>query len=116
MIERSKRVAELISREISLVLEFKINDSRLKDVTIIGAEASKDLKSCKVFFSVMGSEKDINKAVNGFKSSKNYIKKEVFSKVLLRVVPELTFEYYGGLQKASEINKIIDDYNKGLRK
>ncbi len=111
MIERNKRVGELIAREVSLALEFKVNDNRLKNVTIIGAEASKDLKFCKIFFSVMGSEKEINKALSGFKSSKNFIKKEVFSKVLLRVVPEITFEYYGGLQKAFEINRIINEHN-----
>lgn len=111
MIERNKRVGGLIAREVSLALEFKVNDNRLKNVTIIGAEVSKDLKFCKIFFSVIGPEKEIKKALSGFKSSKNFIKKEVFSKVLLRVVPEITFEYYSGLQKAFEINRIINEYN-----
>ncbi|MCL4542639.1 MAG: 30S ribosome-binding factor RbfA [Deltaproteobacteria bacterium] len=116
MIERNKRVGELIAREVSLVLEFKVNDNRLKNVTIIGAEVSKDLKFCKVFFSVIGFEKEIKKALDGFKSSKNFIKREIFSKVLLRVVPEITFEYYNGLQKASEINRIINEHNLADRK
>ncbi len=110
MIERSKRVAELIAREVSLCLEFEVNDKRLKNVTIINAEISKDLKFCKIFFSVMGSEKEIKKALSGFESSKNFIKKIVFSKVLLRVVPEIRFEYYNGLQQAFEINNIINNY------
>lgn len=111
MIERDKRVAELIGREISLCLSFEVNDNRLKNVTIINAEISKDLKFCKVFFSVMGGEKEIKKAFSGFASSKNFIKRTVFSKVLLRVVPELKFEYYDGLKKASEISEIINRYN-----
>ena len=111
LIERNKRVGELIAREVSLALEFKVNDNRLKNVTIIGAEASKDLKFCKIFFSVIGTEKEVNKALSGFQSFKNFIKKEVFSKVLLRVVPEITFEYYGGLQKAFEVNRIINEHN-----
>ncbi|MDA8157775.1 MAG: 30S ribosome-binding factor RbfA [Deltaproteobacteria bacterium] len=111
MIERNKRVAELIAREVSLCLEFEVNDARLKNVTIISAEISKDLKFCKVFFSVLGSEKEVKKALSGFESSKNFIKKIVFSKVLLRVVPEIRFEYYGGLQKAFDINTIINSYN-----
>lgn len=111
MIERNKRVAELIAREVSLCLEFEVNDIRLKNVTVISAEISKDLKFCKIFFSVIGSEKEIKKALNGFESSKNFIKKIVFSKVLLRVVPEIKFEYYDGLKKAYNINMIIHDYN-----
>ena len=114
MIERNKRVAELIAREISLCLEFEVNDNRLKNVTIINAEISKDLKFCKIFFSVLGSEKEIKKALSGFESSKNFIKKNVFSKVLLRVVPEIRFEYYGGLQKVSDINEIINRHNSEL--
>ena len=110
MIERNKRVAELIAREVSLCLEFEVNDTRLKNVTIIRAEISKDLKFCKIFFSVMGSEKEIKKALSGFGSSKNFIKKVVFSKVLLRVVPEIRFEYYDGLKQAYEINNIINNY------
>ena len=110
MIERNKRVTELIAREVSLCLEFEVNDTRLKNVTIIRAEISKDLKFCKIFFSVMGSEKEIKKALSGFESSKNFIKKVVFSKVLLRVVPEIRFEYYDGLKQAYEINNIINNY------
>lgn len=112
MIERNKRVGELIAREVSIALEFKVNDNRLKNVTIISAEASKDLKFCKIFFSVIGGEKEIKLARNGFKSSKNFLKKEVFSKVLLRVVPDLAFEYYDGLRQADEISRIINEYKK----
>ncbi|MHB1697194.1 MAG: 30S ribosome-binding factor RbfA [bacterium] len=111
MIERNKRVAELIAREVSLCLEFEVNDNRLKNVTVISAEISKDLKFCKIFFSVIGSEKEIKKALSGFESSKNFIKRTVFSKVLLRVVPDIRFEYYDGLRKAFDINMIIHNYN-----
>lgn len=121
MIERNKRVGELIAREVSLVLEFKINDNRLKNVTIIGAEASKDLKFCRIFFSVaclhkngtktaIDTEKEVKKALSGFNSSKSFIKREVFSKVLLRITPELAFQYDAGIEKASRIFKIINDH------
>lgn len=129
MIERNKRVAELIAREVSLVLEFKINDDRLKNVTILRAEISKDLRYCKIFFSVIAIkngniyapqdntysayiEKEVKKAMNGFKSSKHFIKKEVFSKVLLRLIPDLSFEYDPGIEQSSKILKIINDNNK----
>jgi ribosome-binding factor A len=120
MIERNRRVGELIAREVSLVLEFKINDNRLKNVTIIGAEASKNLKFCRIFFSVtclhkngiktFDTEREVKKALNGFNSSKSFIKREVFSRVLLRSTPELAFQYDAGIEKASRIFKIINDY------
>ncbi len=116
MIERNKRVAELIAREVSLCLAFEVNDNRLRNVTVINAEISKDLKFCKIFFSVMGSEKEVKKALSGFESSKNFIKKIVFSKVLLRVVPEIRFEYCDGLQKSFDINTIINNYNSAKQK
>ncbi|MHB1680081.1 MAG: 30S ribosome-binding factor RbfA [bacterium] len=129
MIERNKRVAELIAREVSLVLKFKINDDRLKNVTVIRAEISKDLRYCKIFFSVIAMkngniydskdtnysdyiEKEVKKVMSGFKSSKNFIKKEVFSKVLLRLIPDLSFEYDPGIEQSSRILKIINDNNK----
>lgn len=113
MIKRNERVSNLIAREVSLCLEFKVNDNRLKNVTVLNAEVSKDLKFCKIFFSVIGPEKEIKKALSGFESSKNFIKREVFSKVLLRVVPDIRFEYYGGLHEAYKINMIINEYNSG---
>ncbi|RZD15618.1 MAG: 30S ribosome-binding factor RbfA [Candidatus Acididesulfobacter guangdongensis] len=129
MIERNKRVAELIAREVSLVLEFKINDDRLKNVTILRAEISKDLRYCKIFFSVIAIkngniydmqdstysdyiEKEVKKVMSGFKSSKHFIKKEVFSKVLLRLIPDLSFEYDPGIEQSSRILKIINDNKK----
>ena len=54
--KRSDRVAEVIQREIGMLLVNGVKDPRLVMVTITGAKVSDDLKHANVYFSVHGNE------------------------------------------------------------
>jgi ribosome-binding factor A len=52
---RQQQVADLIQREISVLIQRELKDPRLGFVTITSVEVSPDLRHARVFYSVMGT-------------------------------------------------------------
>jgi ribosome-binding factor A len=55
---RSSRVAHQIQRALSELIRREVRDPRLGMVTLTEVQVSKDLSYAKVFYSVLGAEKD----------------------------------------------------------
>jgi len=105
--KRADRVGDAIRREISEMLIRGIKDPRVASVTITRVQISDDLRVARVYFSVIGSETDRKKSIDGLNSAKGYIKREMGRRVQLRYVPDLVFEYDPSLEYADHINRLI---------
>lgn len=88
---RQDKVQEALKREISSIIQYKLNDPRLGFVTITNVEITKDLRYAKVFFSVLGKEEQYKKTKQALASALGFIRKEVATHLELRFVPELSF-------------------------
>ncbi len=55
---RVARLAEAIRETVSSAVLFSLRDPRIKNVTVIRAEVTPDLRGAKVYVSIMGSERD----------------------------------------------------------
>jgi len=55
--KRTDRVGHLIQMELSQIVLHKLKDPRLGFVTITHVDVAPDLKSARVFYSVLGDEK-----------------------------------------------------------
>ena len=51
---RTRRVAELVQRELARLLEEEVSDPRIRLITITAVEVSKDLRHAKVYVTGMG--------------------------------------------------------------
>ena len=57
---RKARITSLIKEEISLILQGELKDPRIGFVSVLGAEPTIDLKECKIFVSILGSENELH--------------------------------------------------------
>jgi len=110
---RSERVAEEIRKEIATMLFGEVHDPRIGFVTITKVMISKDLRQAKVYFSMIGSEEEKEKTIEGLQSASGYLKREIGKRLKLRHFPELTFKFDDSLEYASRIEKIIKDIKNG---
>ena len=88
---RIEKIAELIRNEISLILQRKIFDPRIKLVSVQQVELMKDMKLAKVHISVFGDHENQQEAFNALSNAKGYIKSELAHRVLLRFLPDIEF-------------------------
>ena len=104
---RTARVASVIREVVSTTILLELRDPRIKNVTVLGAEVSPDLRYAKVRISVMGTEKDAALTLHGLNSARGYIQSKVADRVKTRYTPELRFEIDSGVQKSAEASKIL---------
>lgn len=104
---RTAKVAEAIREVVATSILFGLRDPRVADVTILSVEAAGDLKTAKVFVSVMGDEKKQNLCMHGLTSSRGFLQRKIADQLDLRYTPVLTFVLDNGIKKSVEASRIL---------
>ncbi|MGE4618725.1 MAG: 30S ribosome-binding factor RbfA [Planctomycetota bacterium] len=104
---RRSRVSSLIREEIARILQFDLKDPRIGFVTIQAAEPTIDLKECKIYVSIMGSESQQRTSLRGLEAARGRIQSLLTSRVRLRETPVLRFILDESIQKTLEIEEKI---------
>ncbi|MCX5678483.1 MAG: 30S ribosome-binding factor RbfA [Candidatus Omnitrophica bacterium] len=110
--QRMGRVQEAIRQEVSKILHDEIRDPRLGFLTITGVELTKDLRYARIYFSVLGEDKDKKLALKGLNSAKGYIKGLLGDRVKLRYMPEIEFKIDETLERTQRIYELFDKIKK----
>jgi ribosome-binding factor A len=106
--KRLDRVNQLIKEEISLLLQRELKDPRLGFVTVTGVETTKDLRSAKVFVSVLGDEGHWSGSLAALGSARGFIRNWLRHHLDLRVTPELDFRADRSMEHAARIQKLLE--------
>ena len=112
---RQRQVAELIHRELSLLLMHDTRDPRLAEVTITGVEVTADLLLARVHFTVMGGAEQEQEALLGFEHAKGYLRTQLAGRVELRFAPDLAFHVDRSAAYARRINELLDQISTSQR-
>ena len=127
-IDRTRRVSELIRRELSTLIIREISDGRIRNVSINGVTVSRDLKYATIFFSSLDGNtpsSQESKTMEG-KSNKRpppsiekvlnnaagYLRRLLSQNVQLRITPTLVFKYDDSIQRGVEMSSLIESLNK----
>lgn len=110
MTRRAERVSSLIRQKISVILQEQANDPRLRNfISITGVTTSDDLKQVKIYVSVMGQEADnAQDVLKGLKAATGFLRRELGKHLVLRFIPELTFELDDSIEHGARMLNLID--------
>lgn len=112
MSQRPERVQEALRQEISRIVHNEMKDPRLGFITITGVELTKDLRYAKVYFSVLGEEKEKKLALKGLNSARGYIKGLVADRIKLRFMPQIEFKIDETLEHTRKIYDLLAKLKK----
>ena len=110
--QRNERVQEALRQEISRILQNEIKDPRIGFLTVTKVDLTKDLRYARVYFSVLGEDKDKALAIKGLNSAKGYLKGLLSEKIKLRFMPELEFKIDESLEHTKHVYDILDQLKK----
>ncbi|NIR47546.1 30S ribosome-binding factor RbfA [candidate division KSB1 bacterium] len=105
--KRSKRVAQLLREEISKIITQELKDPLIGMVTVTTIKLTEDLKSARVFVSIIGDNDAINKSLRGLERAKNWIRSELGQRTDLKYVPRLDFYYDDTIEHAQNIESLL---------
>lgn len=104
---RQRRVAELIHRELSLLLMREARDPRLAGVTVTEVRVSPDLMVARIYFTVLGEPDQDKEALAALDRAKGYLRTQLAGQVRLRSVPELIFELDTSAAYGQRIDELL---------
>lgn len=101
-------------RVLSSILRSEIKDPRIHLMTsIIDVQVAPDLKTAKVYISVLGTEKEQEDTIAGLKSAEGFIRSKLAKELNLRNTPELKFILDQSIEYGVNMSKMINQLNHG---
>ena len=113
---RAVRVGDQIQKEIAVLLLERVKDPRVKGVTVTGIRLSDDLKIARIYYSLIGSKAQVERAQAGLDSAKGFIKKQIALRMALKYVPEITFLHDSSLEEGNHMDRLFDKIRKEERR
>ncbi len=108
---RLVKYAGNLKKEISYIIDRKVNDPEKGFITINAVRVSPDLKIASIYYTVLGDEEQKDKSKRALERSKGFIRNELKPSIKSRWLPELRFFYDETIEHAHKINKLLNKIN-----
>ena len=106
---KNKRINGEVMKVISEAIRYS-KDPRISPMTsVMDVEVAPDLKTCKVWVTVMGDDEDRARTAEGLKSAAGYIRSTLAKELNMRYTPELRFIMDDSIEYAINMSKMIDE-------
>jgi len=104
---RVAKAAEAIRESVSMTILVGLRDPRVKNVTVLRAEVSGDLRAAKIFVSVMGDAKAQSLTMHGLESARGFIQSKVADRLQTKNTPVLKFVLDPGVKFSAETSQTL---------
>ena len=106
---RSLRMAQAIREVVATAILFEVADPRVRAVTVLGVEVSGDLRHAKVHVSIMGTEAQQQRALEGLNHASGFLQARVAARLQTRFTPILSFKRDDSVKRSIELGRLIDE-------
>lgn len=109
---KNTRINSEVQKVLADLIRAEVKDPRIAPMTCVtDVEVAPDLKTCKVWISVLGGEEARKDTLAGLKSAEGYMRSQLAKKLNLRNTPELTFIPDTSIEYGMKMSKLIDEVN-----
>ena len=106
--KRPERVGQEIQAALGEILSRgQLRDPRIGFITITGVKLTPDLLTAKVFYSMIGTDEQRADTQKGLDAAKGFVRREVTSRVQLRVSPEVIFAFDASVDEGDKIDSLL---------
>lgn len=114
---KNTRINGEVQKVLSNLINREIKDPRINPMTsVVAVEVAPDLKTAKVYISVLGDEESQKSTRLGLKSASSYMRGQLAKTLNLRNTPELTFVIDNSIEYGVNMSKLIDEVNKNINR
>lgn len=110
---KNTRINQEVQRELSMLIARELKDPRIHPMTsVVHAEVAPDLKTAKIYVSVLGDEQNRQDTLKGLRSAAPFLRGQLAHGLNLRNTPELIFIADQSIEYGVAMSKLIDEVNK----
>ncbi|MDO4288916.1 MAG: 30S ribosome-binding factor RbfA [Eubacterium sp.] len=112
---RIEKINGQIQRELSLIIQQKMKDSRLNrdTLSVTRVKAAPDLKTAQVFVSVMGGADEKQEVLALLDRAKGFLRSNLGKVLKVHSIPALTFKLDDSIEYGMHIDSILASLKKG---
>ena len=104
-VRRGERVGDVIRAELARALREDVRDPLLGFVTLTGVRLAPDLRSARVYVSVLGG--DAQQTLEALRRAAPYLRRILARRAGLRFTPDLRFVFDPTLASGSRIDELL---------
>jgi ribosome-binding factor A len=105
---RMRRINEVLREVIGAAIATDLSDPRIGFVTVTSVETSPDLRSARVFVSVLGSQEEREATLAGLRSSHGVLQSRIAAETRMKRTPTLTFRYDETVEQGVRISRLLE--------
>jgi ribosome-binding factor A len=98
----NEEVREILAQEIQ-----RLKDPRVGFVTVTGVRVTPDLRKARVFYTVLGEERDHKATRAALRSARSHLRASLGHQIRIKVTPELEFEEDAAAAEGGRVEEII---------
>ncbi len=104
---RGRKVADLIQRELAILIQREVKDPRIGMVTVNEASVSRDLAFADIYFTVLPAENtgEVEEILN---QAGGFLRSELAKTLNTRTTPRLRFHYDATIENGARLSQAID--------
>ena len=107
--ERMRRVNQVIREVLGDAISTELDDPRIGFVTVTAVDTSPDLRSARVYVSVLGDAEEREGTLQALKSSHGLLQSRIATEMRIKYTPTLSFHYDDGPERGVRVAHLLDD-------
>ena len=106
---RMRRINEVLREVVGASISSELSDPRIGFVTVTSVETSPDLRTAKVYVSVLGSDEEREESLAALRSSHGVIQSKIAAETRMKRTPTLSFHYDETVEQGVRISRLLEE-------
>jgi len=106
---RMRRINEVLRKVVGAAIGTELSDPRIGFVTVTSVKTSPDLRTAKVYVSVLGSEEEREATLSGLRSSRGVIQSKIAAETRMKRTPTISFHYDETIEQGVRISRLLEE-------
>jgi ribosome-binding factor A len=102
-------VGEMLREELTDIIRREVKDPRVGFMSITRVDVPTDLRSARVYVSVLGDESERSATLTALRSASGFIRHHLKPRLRMRQIPELEFRDDRSMEYADHIARTLRD-------
>ena len=110
---RMRRINEVLREVVGAAISGDLSDPRIGFVTVTSVDTSPDLRTAKVYVSVLGSEAEREATLTALRASHGVIQSRIAAETRMKRTPTLSFRYDETIEQGVRISRLLEEGDPG---
>ena len=104
--DRSLRISEVVRRELSYLMQYKVNDPRIKGILITEVQTSRNLARSKVYIRAIDKADESN-VMKSLVHCTGFLRHQIGKALETKKIPELMFIFDRAAEQGDRIEALL---------